>query len=111
MTVAEDATTMAEIQAEVSVAEEVRLREEKEILHRDAKADSEATVHRLQEKVDLAEDQVLLAVKAGFHLTVRQEGQIHQELKVLRKERQDVQKVLVTQGQNAREKAKTKRFS
>ncbi len=110
MTVAEDATITVEVQAEALVAEEVRLQEEKAILHQDAKADSEATVHRLQEKVDLAEDRVLHAVKADFHQTVRQEEQMHQEPKVLLKERQDVRKALVT-SQNAQEKAKLKPFS
>lgn len=110
MTVAEDATTMVEVQAEALVAEEVRLQEEKEILLRDAKADSEVTVHRLREKADLAEDQVLHVAKADFHPTVRQEEQMHQERKVLLKERQDVRKALVT-SQNAQEKAKQKSFS
>lgn len=100
---------MAEVQAEALVAEEVRLQEEKEILRRDAKADSEATVHRLQE-MDLAEDQVLHVAKVDFHQTVRREEQIHQERKALLKERQDVRKALVT-SQNVQEKAKRKSFS
>ena len=110
MTVAEDVTTTEEVLAEVLVAEEVRLQEEKGILRQDAKAGSEATVHQHLEKVDLRQELVRHVAKADFHLTVRPEEQIHQEPKVLPKEHQDVRKALVT-SQNAQEKAKLKPFS
>ena len=109
--VAEDATTMEEVQVEALVAEEVLLQEEKEILHRDAKADSEATVHQLLEKVDLRQEQVLHVVKADFHQTVRQEEQTLQGPKVLLKEHLDVRKVSAILSLNVQEKAKTKCFS
>ena len=111
MTVAEDATTMEEVQAEALVAEEVRLQEEKEILLQDAKADSEATVHQLPEKVDLRQEPVLHVVKADFHQTARQDELTLQERKVLLKEHQDVLKVSAIPSQNVQERAKRKSFS
>lgn len=88
--VAEDVITMEEVLAEVLVAEEVQLQEEKEALLREEKvqADLEATEVQLLEKVDLAEEVMLQEEKVVFHLT-------DLELKVHLIEHQDVLKALV----------------
>ena len=90
MMVAEDVTIMAEAQAEVLVAEEVRLQEEKEVLPQEEKvlADSEATEAQLHVKVVLVEE-VLLQERVVFHLTE------HQKQKVRLKDPQEDPKDLV----------------
>ena len=88
-TVAEDAITTEEILV-VDLAEEVLLQEEKEALHQDVKADLEATEVQLLEKVDLEAKEVL-----DQEEKVLQTG-LQDVTVVLRKDRQDVLKVLVT---------------
>ena len=81
--VVEDVITMVEILV-VVLAEEVQLQEEKVALHRDVKADLEATEIQLQEKV-------VSEVKE-----VRLQEEVKEEKAVFLKEHQDVLKALAT---------------
>ena len=115
MTVAEDVTTMEEVQTEVSAArEKVSVAKEKALAAADLKAKEAAdSVQDLPKEapVNLAEEAKQEvprhhAVKADFPLTEQQEERMLQERKDFQKEHQDAQKApLKRQKQNDQEKA------